>query len=49
MYDRALWLVAASREAVRLWVQWLESLAYHGPPRPRRLVAIDETGDQDEA
>jgi transposase-like protein len=36
-------LIKASREAVRLWVHKLESLAYHGPPRPRRLVAIDET------
>jgi hypothetical protein len=36
-------LVKASREAVRLWVHKLESLAYHGPPKPRRLVAIDET------
>jgi len=35
--------VKASREAVRLWVHKLESLAYHGPPKPRRLVAIDET------
>ena len=36
-------LIKASREAVRLWVHKIESLAYHGPPRPRRLVAIDET------
>ena len=35
--------VKASREAVRLWVHKLESLAYHGPPKPRRLVTIDET------
>ena len=36
-------LVKASREAVRLWVHKLESLTYHGPPKPRRLIAIDET------
>jgi len=36
-------LVKASREAVRLWVHKLESLTYHGPPKPRRLVAVDET------
>jgi transposase len=40
-------LIKASREAVRLWVHKLESLAYHGPPslgaswpltRPRRSL-----------
>ena len=36
-------LVKASREAVRPWPHKLESLAYHGPPNPRRLVAVDET------
>jgi len=36
-------LIRAGGGAVRLWVHKLESLAYHGPPRPRRLVAIDET------
>ena len=36
-------LVEASREAVRLWVHRLESLVYYGLPKPRRLVAVDET------
>ncbi|MEM3019698.1 MAG: DDE-type integrase/transposase/recombinase [Candidatus Bathyarchaeia archaeon] len=35
--------VKASREAVRLWIHRLEMLVYHGPPRARVLVAMDET------
>ncbi|MEM2902489.1 MAG: hypothetical protein QXO32_07170 [Candidatus Bathyarchaeia archaeon] len=36
-------LIKASKEAVRLWVHKIESLAYYGLPKPRRLIAIDET------
>ena len=36
-------LIRASREAVRLWVHRLEGLLYHGPPRKRFMVAVDET------
>lgn len=36
-------LIEASREAVRVWVHKLEGLVYHGPPRRRFMVAVDET------
>ncbi|MEM2896588.1 MAG: DDE-type integrase/transposase/recombinase, partial [Candidatus Bathyarchaeia archaeon] len=36
-------LIKASKEAVRLWVHRLEALTYHGSPKNRRTIAIDET------
>ncbi|MEM2260444.1 MAG: DDE-type integrase/transposase/recombinase [Candidatus Methanomethylicaceae archaeon] len=36
-------LIKASRESVRIWVHKLERLVYHGPPKYRKIIAIDET------
>lgn len=36
-------MIEASREAVRIWVHKLEGLVYHGPPKKRFMVAVDET------
>ncbi|MEM2260758.1 MAG: hypothetical protein QXY65_06800, partial [Candidatus Methanomethylicaceae archaeon] len=34
-------LIKASRESVRIWVHKIERLVYHGPPKYRKIIAID--------
>ena len=35
-------MVEACIEVARVWIYRLEFLVYYGPPKPRRLVALDQ-------
>ncbi|MFH7859564.1 MAG: hypothetical protein QXR03_01015 [Candidatus Aenigmatarchaeota archaeon] len=35
-------IIKASRESVRIWIHKLEELVYYGPPKYRKIIAIED-------